>query len=591
MIINYPIHSSVLGSKGFWVSLLICTVFSAFPGFSQNNNENCKWFFGIFAGLDFMNSPPTALNGGMTIAAEGASSMADASGNLLFYTGGDTIYNQAHQIMANGTGLLGEKSSTQAALIVKQPGNNTLYYVFTTDAQGNSVPADGLRYSIVDMSLAAGMGSVTVKNVLLSAPTTEKLTGTMHCNGQDIWIVGHEYGSNNFNVYLLTAAGLSAPVPNAIGYNVPYNGNQADFAGAMKLSPGGKKLAMTLFQSQLIQLFDFDNSTGILSNPLTLTLTPTINTKLYGCEFSPDGTKLYGGGAGNTTNRLIQWNLCAASSQAIVNSAQVLYSSPNSGPQHVFGGMQLGPDGKIYIAKQVVFVNQNVKKLSVIHNPNAAGSSCNYTDTSLTIAPGYMKMGIPNLLYKHLPLAPFVSIGDPAGCTTVSFTAPSAMGINPAGSCAMLGYSLTSLVWNFGDPASGSANTSTLANPVHVYSGTGTFVPQLSVAYSCGGGSAVLTQTIVINPINLSVANHTLCTPQSVTLTASGASTYSWNTVAGTSSLVVSPPATTVYTVTGTTPLNVCVETETVTVTVIDPPALAASDKTIFSNQNATLTP
>lgn len=62
--------------------------------------------------------------------------------------------------MANGTALQGNASSTQSGVIIKQPGNTNLDHVFTTAAQA---AAAGLRYSVVDMNLAAGNGSVTVK--------------------------------------------------------------------------------------------------------------------------------------------------------------------------------------------------------------------------------------------------------------------------------------------------------------------------------------------------------------------------------------------------------------------------------------------
>ncbi|HOZ87330.1 MAG TPA: hypothetical protein PL029_06200, partial [Bacteroidia bacterium] len=124
----------------------------------NGQNETSKWYFGKYAGLDFMNSPPTALTHTMVNATEGCASIADASGNLLFYTEGTTIWNQQQVVMANGGGLLGNQSTAQSALIVKQPGSASIYFVFTLDAQGMS---NGLRYSVVDMSLAAGMGSVT----------------------------------------------------------------------------------------------------------------------------------------------------------------------------------------------------------------------------------------------------------------------------------------------------------------------------------------------------------------------------------------------------------------------------------------------
>src|ERR1043166_1948824 len=153
-------------NKLFIASVILFSLCQSY--FSQN--ENKKWIWGYKSGLDFSNSPPTAITNAAGYTQEGTASIADANGNLLFYTAGDTIFNQVHQIMANGTGLLGHQSSTQAALIVKKPGSQNLYFVFTT----NAFSGGGVYYSIIDMALAAGLGSVTTKNVLVYTPTTEK---------------------------------------------------------------------------------------------------------------------------------------------------------------------------------------------------------------------------------------------------------------------------------------------------------------------------------------------------------------------------------------------------------------------------------
>jgi hypothetical protein len=43
--------------------------------------------------------------------------------------------------MANGYGLLGNRSSTQSAIIVPQPRNPYVYYIFTVD-EPNELNAD-----------------------------------------------------------------------------------------------------------------------------------------------------------------------------------------------------------------------------------------------------------------------------------------------------------------------------------------------------------------------------------------------------------------------------------------------------------------
>src|SRR5690348_14447391 len=110
------------------IYFLLLFVFFTLCGLTQN--ENTKWYFGKNAALDFTTNPPTILNNSAMLVTEGCSSIADGAGNLLFYTDGITVYNQQHVAMANGTGLAGGSSATQAALILKQP-SGTLYYIFT----------------------------------------------------------------------------------------------------------------------------------------------------------------------------------------------------------------------------------------------------------------------------------------------------------------------------------------------------------------------------------------------------------------------------------------------------------------------------
>jgi serine protease len=85
------------------------------------------------------------------------------------------------------------------------------------------------------------------------------------------------------------------------------------------------------------------------------------------------------------------------------------------------------------------------------------------------------------------------------------------------------------------------------------------------------------TKTATVNveiPPALVVANQLICPGTSATLSASGAATYSWNTNATTSSIVINPASTTVYSVTGTNTL--CIANISATVFVANPPILTA---------------
>ena len=246
------------------IFLLIIFLFTSLA-FSQQ--EASVWYFGSNAGIKFdATGNVTTLTDGQLDSLEGCASISDSNGNLLFYTEGITLWNKNHQVMPNGSGLMGNWSTSQSATIVPLPGSSTLYYVFTLDAEAHP---NGFRYSIVDMSLNGGLGDVTSsKNVLIYTPSNEKLSVVKHSNDTDYWIVTHGFNNNTFYSYLLTATGLSvAPVTSNVGTII--NGSVENTWGCMKISPDGSKLAIANGLLNF-ELMDFNNSTGSVSNAQTL---------------------------------------------------------------------------------------------------------------------------------------------------------------------------------------------------------------------------------------------------------------------------------------------------------------------------------
>jgi hypothetical protein len=254
------------------------------PAFSQG--EANIWYFGQNAGLDFNSGNPVPLLDGQINTQESCGSISDASGQLLFYTDGRSVWNRNHVIMPNGTGLLGHESASQSGTIVPKPGSNSLYYIFTTDSENGP---NGLRYTMVDMSMDGGMGVVTSeKNVLVFATSMEGVTVIKKPNDADYWVVSHGWNNNNFYAYSLTATGLNTtPVTSSIGPVI--NGSGFNAAGNIKISPSATKLVFTSV-SDIAQLYDFNPMTGVISNPITLS---TETGELYGVEFSPDESRLY----------------------------------------------------------------------------------------------------------------------------------------------------------------------------------------------------------------------------------------------------------------------------------------------------------
>ena len=545
---------------------IISTLFLIFNSslfFSQN--EFSKWYFGSFAGLDFATSPPTILTNGALNTSAGCATMCDNAGNLLFYGDGGGIYNSNHTVMANGAGLLGNSSTSQGLIAVKQPGNNSIFYLFVINQNGGN---NMYSYSIIDMTLAAGLGSVTVKNATLYIPSCEKQVAVRHCNGRDVWIVSHEYNTNNFRAYLLTSAGLNPyPVITAIGETPGLgNNNNSLFStlGQMKISPDGKKLALAVYGASVpstlglggFQLFDFDASTGVISNSLILLNAPNAIGGPYGVEFSQDGTKLYGIASPSINNMpatLYQWDICSQFTTAIIASQYSL----NLGIAAT-GGFQRAINNKIYLGS-------GAQSVSVINNPNATGLAINLVYNQQSIAPG-MLGAFPNYINSYVkPNYTLAPLTNSIACQKVNFGVPVT---SFSSGCSSTPYPPSGYLWDFGEASSGAANTSTLTNPAHTYSALGTYTVQLILLNNCTNDTLKKVINITtLGPTPAVSGPSVICRGEKYVYTASGGSTYLWaNNNATTATQTLAPTTTTSYTVSATT--NGCTLSKTFTVTV-----------------------
>ena len=83
----------------------------------------------------------------------------------------------------------------------------------------------------------------------------------------------------------------------------------------------------------------------------------------------------------------------------------------------------------------------------------------------------------------------------------------------------------------------------------------------------------------------------TICAGQAVNITASGASTYTWNTGANTNAISVSPGFNTTYTVTGTNPLSGCLGTATreIVVNQLPPVSIVALKNSVCEGESVTM--
>ncbi len=434
-------------------------------GFPQG--EANIWYFGQFAGLDFNSGSPVALTNGQLSCYEGSSVISTPSGQLLFYTNGAKVWNANHQVMPNGLGLLGDNSSTQSAIIVPKPGSNTIYYIFTI---GSITGGSGLCYSEVDMSLNVGLGDVTLnKNVLIYDNAREKLTAIKNFTDNSYWIVVHGYGNDLYLAYKLTSTGLNiSPVISQVGSTVltgSYSG------GAIRFSPDGSKLVCCT-ERDFVELLDFNINTGEFTNPVTLAQSTTI--LFYGAEFSPSGNALYI----SAGSRLYQYNLNVAN---IPSSQLELINSPGRR-----GMLQLGPDGKIYCARDLWTA------IDVINFPDIIGAACNYAQGQIQLAFRDSAIGLPQFVPSFLNTT-FSVVDVCLGSATQFYLNSNQIPL--------------SVLWDFGD-----STTSLNINPTHQYASSGNYNVSVTVTTNSGTFTRNKQITILDVPVIAStISNQSVC--------------------------------------------------------------------------------
>jgi hypothetical protein len=363
---------------------LTILIFILITGDLYAGKEAYNWYFGVNAGITFDTGDlnPLLLNNGALVSEEGCATVSNEKGKVLFYTNGVTVWNRNNIAMQGGTGLMGSTNSTQSAIIIPKPDSPLIYYIITTDdAEGTR----GCRYSVVDMSRDGGFGAVISKNSLLFNSTTEKLVGIRHGNGKDWWVLAHEWESDVFRAFLIDNTGIHTFAVFSIA-GTTHQGDDNNKSGYMKVSRNGTKLALALPEDGAVELFDFDNWQGKVSNPVYLS--SLVLKDVYGLEFSPSGEKLYVTKQ-EAPSAILQYDLTTWTQSGILNTQTLIRENKGFG---AFQALQVGPDNKIYVARY----DKNF--LGRINEPDKPGRFCNYVDSAVYLKDKIVKKGLPNIV-------------------------------------------------------------------------------------------------------------------------------------------------------------------------------------------------
>src|SRR5690554_1130190 len=373
--------------------LLIFTFFLHFIAPAQL--EGANWYFGTYAGLDFTSGTPTSLFDGALTTGEGCSSVSDNAGNLLFYTDGQLVYDRNHNLMPNGTGLLGHPSSAMSSVICPKPGTWNPgaghfdgYIICTIDHGGGT---NGIRWSEIDMLANGGNGEVVAatKNThLFGTRTVEGATFMVHENGCDYWLVAKEVDNSVWRSYPVTSAGVGAiSVVSNVGPVTPVA------YGSIKGSPDSDVIGIANGQAGL-QMYDFNRLTGQLTYRYGES---ALGNSYYSLEYSPSGRYLYYTRLSDPN--IYQVDLATTTQAAFQASRTVIGTTASTAHHYLLGALQLAPNGRIYLALT------GSTFLGEITAPDLMGVNSNYNDNAVNIS-GTNNNGSATVVRLGLPSFP-----------------------------------------------------------------------------------------------------------------------------------------------------------------------------------------
>ena len=484
--------------KLFILILYISTLTEA-----RAQKETSNWYFSSNEGISFNTGSPQPIQGipSAIYFYDSETICSDANGNVRFIcTPGypsivmDKNYNQMPGPIPTGS------SSFARPMWAKYPGSNSKFFVFYPVAAPSTIICK-LKYAIIDMSLNGGLGQVTVSDITIDSSLSVGYCLINKPGSDEFWIINNLYRTNNFYARLVTAAGVSASKITSIAGLDPIT-TEYNFQ-TMKASPDGKLIAGGIYtfynttpfynQKANIEVFNFNRQTGILTNRVITTYS---YPPLKHLEFSPDSRLLYCVDnwvvaglqpCGFASSRVYQYNLCYTDSVSFSKHAIFL------GDKTIFCYYPLLGNPQLALDKQIYF--RFPGSISRIKFPNRVGSSCQLLMDAIPTGSS-QNVYVPSFSQTEISKSVNNNILYSGGCYP-----------NPV-NFSITNDTISQVLWNFGDPASGAQNTSNSLTPSHVFSAPGIYTVTASLYDSNNNLVEIVNETVEIkNPASRLLAN------------------------------------------------------------------------------------
>jgi len=325
--------------------------------------------------------------------------LSDATGELLLYSNGCTIYDRNQDVIPNGDSIVTDfdliglcetfewTGNPEGVLFATQPCDKDLVHLIYLDLVNENFQLFSRRLLRTTINISdPDNPRVTQKNELIREGVYEdgSIFMTKHHNGLDWWICMLQLKSNCYDCLHLSENGFSEPVTSCSGpfwTGIPGSSG----IGAGGFSPDGTTYYRFNFDYGL-NIYDFDSETGGLMHKEQIFLQEDDFLGHIGASVSANSRYLYA----SAQWRLYQFDLWA---DTIESSGQIVDTLDLDLPgNHLFRLSRLAPDGKIYIAGF-----NTLAGLHVVHNPNLEGRACNVEQLGLRFPPGISHgSGLPN---------------------------------------------------------------------------------------------------------------------------------------------------------------------------------------------------
>ncbi len=383
------------------------------------------WVFGTGGyGLDFSKDPPEFYKTSI-VSLHAFAALSSDKGELLFYTGLDSIWDRNHNLMKGAEKLESRTGAGRYDLeqIVPVPGQVGKYYIFTGGVPHfeYSFPKfkKRLDYVTIDMNKNGGNGQVidSVPNFLTSESAFNILS-IPHSNQTDYWLLARS--RDTMLVFAINAQGIQlkrkifleeplkkAPAfisANSNRFKVSNNGRNliwVQLYGDTSLLPNGSYNNFIICSS--VKHMSFNPETGEVGAPRIIdsiqsfkvsNFIPTKSFRFIDAAFSPNDSVLY------TLSDLISGSQNGLYTTIVkqyifngVDSFSLVFADTLNGPAFA-NSIRLAPNGKMmlsgYFSNNPLF--RAPSKISIIDQPDVIGKGCKIIQNAISL---------PYLLHRY----------------------------------------------------------------------------------------------------------------------------------------------------------------------------------------------